>query len=144
MNSLKILGLMLSLTLSLFSACGDDTPTAPETHELVGTWKADKFTVYRGSISNPDFTFVYTFVNDLQFTLTISADNRWSAESLSLVETKNDSGGWWADGDTLTLYGAGDGDDVYEYSISGNKLTLTSSETVDGYTTFTVIEYTKQ
>ena len=144
MNSLKILGLMLSLTLSLFSACGDDTPTSPETHELVGTWKADKFTIYWGSISNPDFTFVYTFVNDLQFTLTISDDHRWAAESLSLAETKNDSGGWWVDGDTLTLYGAGDGDDVYEYSISGSKLTLTSSETVGGYTTFTVIEYTKQ
>ncbi len=79
MNSLKILVSILSLTLSLFSACGDDNPIAPEIHELVGTWKADKFTIYWGSISNPDSTFVYTFVNDLQFTLIISTDNRWSA-----------------------------------------------------------------
>ena len=61
-----------------------------------------------------------------------------------LLKQKNDSGGWWADGNRLTLYGAGDGDDVYEYSISGSKLTLTSSETAGGYTTFTVIEYTRQ
>ena len=144
MNSLKIFILILSLTLSLFSACGEDKITAPEIHELVGTWKADNFTIYWGSISNPDSTFVYTFVNDLQFTITISDDNRWSAEIKYPDETQTDSGGWWVDGDTLTMYGAGDGDDVYEYSISGNKLTLTSSETKGGYTTFTVIEYTKQ
>ena len=144
MNSMKTLVLMLSLTLLLFAACSDDNITTPETHELVGTWNADKFTTYWGSISKPDSTFVFTFVSDYRFTLTISDDYRWSAESLFLAESNNDLGGWWVDGDTLTLYGAGDGDEVYEYSLSGNKLTLTRSETTKGYTTFTVIEFTKQ
>ena len=143
MNSLKILVLMLCLTLSLFSACGDDNPVAPEVHELVGTWKADVFTIYWGSISEPDSTFVFTFFSDFQFTLTISDDYTWSGESISITETIDDSGGWWVDGDTLTIYGAGD-DDVYEYSLSGNKLTLTRSETTRGYTTYTVLEYIKQ
>ena len=144
MNSLQILALILSATLFLFSACGDDNPTAPEPHELVATWEAVSFTIYSGSISDPDSTFVFKFRNDFLFTLTISDDNTWSAESLSIAESQKDSGGWWVNGDTLTLYGAGDGDEVYEYSLSGNMLTLTKSETTRGYTTFTVLEYTKQ
>jgi len=136
--------LMLSLSLLLFSTCGDDDPTGPATNELVGTWKFDKVTTYYGSISTPDSTEVFASSSDFQITLTIKADNTWSIAAVFFGVTDNSSGTWSVSGNKLTIKETGEPDETSEYSVSGNKLTITESVTIDSYTIFNVVEYTKQ
>ncbi len=136
--------LMLSLSLLLFSACGDDDPTGPEADSIVGVWKAETNTTSYGSLTNPDSTEVTTFGSDISFTLTISADNTWTAVFVGFGLTDSSSGTWSLSGNTLTIKEPGEPDSSSDFSISGNTLTLTSSETTDGYTIYEVAVFIRQ
>ena len=137
--------LMLSLSLLMFSACGDDDPTGPGTNELVGIWNAETNTIFYGSISSPDSTEVETFGGDVQVILTFMNENTFTLNVVVFGETiVSDSGTWSVSGNKITFKAPGEPDDTDDFSISGNKLTLTDSETIDGYTTFDVTVWTKQ
>ena len=70
--------LMLSLSLLMFAACGDDDPTGPEVDSIVGVWKAVTNTTLYGSLTSPDSTEVFTWTTNIHFTFTIKDDNTWS------------------------------------------------------------------
>ena len=137
--------LMLSLTLSLFSVFSDDDdPTGQGVNRLIGIWKLDISTAFYGSLTDPDSSDVTTFGSDFSFTLTVKDDNTWTIDFVSLGETESSSGTWSVSKNKITIKEPGKPDETSDYSISGNKLTTTSSETIDGYTTFEVSEFTRQ
>jgi len=145
-STVLIFILMLSLSLLMFSACGDDDPTGPGVDSIVGVWKAETFTTSYGSLTSPDSTEVIPFGTDtdFQFTLTINDDNTWSSVFVVLGITESDSGTWSVSGNTITIKAPDEPDDTDEFSVSGDTLTLTSSETTDGYTTYNVTVLTRQ
>lgn len=137
--------LMLSLTLLLFSAFSeDDAPTGPGANKLVGIWKLDKSTTFYGSLTDPDSSNVDDLGSDFSFTLTIKDDNTWTIDFIYLGDAKSSSGTWSVSGNKITIKVPGEPDETSEYSISGNKLTTTSGETIEGYTIFDVSEFTRQ
>ena len=136
--------LMLSLSLLIFSACGDDDPTGPGVDSIVGVWKAVTSTTSYGSLTSPDSTEVTTFGTDIQFTLTINDDNTWSVVFVVFGITESDSGTWSVSGNTLTIKDPDEPDSTSDFSISGDTLTITSSETTDDYTIYDVTVFTRQ
>lgn len=148
MNKSKVLKLIIILVLTIFAVSGcsdDDNPTSAGSDRLIGVWKATTSTTSFGSISSPDSTKGFPFTDGvIEFTLTIKFDHTWTAVFVVFAITNNSSGTWLSTGTTLTVKEAGESDDTFEYSISGNNLTLESSETIDGYTTFEVVEYTRE
>ena len=136
--------LMLSLSLLMFSACGDDDPTGPGVDSIVGVWKAVTNTTSYGSLTSPDSTEVITFGTDMQFTMTINDDNTWSSVVVVSGETQSDSGTWSFSGNTVTFKNPDEPESTFDFSTSGNTLTATSSETTDGYTVYDVTVFTRQ
>ena len=129
------------IALSLITACGDDDI---DREELVGTWKAISNIIYYGSISNPDSTeVVKTFGSDVQTIITFRDDNTFTKDIVSFGETQSISGPWSVSGNKLTFGNTGNPKDTIEYSISDNKLTLSTSETIGSYTTFEEIVFIK-
>ena len=136
--------ILISLTLLPFSVYSDDDyPIGPGADKLIGTWKLETSSTFYGSLTDPDSSNATTFGSDFSFTLTIK-DNYWTTDFVSLGETKSNSGTWSVSGNTITIKEQGEPDETSGYSISGNKLTITSSETIDGYTIFEVAEFTRQ
>ncbi len=137
--------ILLSLIFLPFSAySNDDDSTGSGDNQLIGVWKLYKSTTFYGSLTNPDSTNVTTFGSDFSFTLTIKDDNTWAIDFVSSGETASSSGTWSVSGNTITVKEQGEPDETSDYSISGNKLSITDSETIDGYTTFEVGEFTRQ
>ena len=138
--------LMLSLSLLMFSACGDDDPTGPGVDSIVGVWKPLTSTIYYGSLTSPDSTDVSAsgIDNDIQFTLTINDDNTWSSVFVFLGITESDSGTWSVSGNTITIKAPDEPDSTDDFVVSGNTLTLTDSETIDGYTVYFQTVLTRQ
>lgn len=136
--------ILLSLTFLPFSAySADDDPTGSGDNKLIGIWKLYKSTTFYGSLTDPDSSNATTLGSDFSFTLTIK-DNTWTIDFISLGETESSSGTWSVSGNTITIKEPGEPDETSDYSISGNKLTVTSSETIDGYITFEVSEFIRQ
>ena len=135
--------LMLSLSLLMFSACGDDDPTGPGVDSIVGVWKPLTSTIYYGSLTSPDSTDVSAsgIDNDIQFTLTINDDNTWSTVFEGFGITESDSGTYSISGNTITISNS---DSTIDFVVLGNTLTFTSSKTTDGYTVYNVTVYTRQ
>ena len=112
--------------------------------KLIGTWMAGKITTSYGSLTNPDSTDQFTYDMYFQFTLSINVNNTWTAVSVDYDDTVNTSGTWSVSGSNITIKESVEPDLVFDFSISGNNLTLTSSETTTGYTTYEATLYTKQ
>lgn len=138
--------LMLFLTVAVFSGCSDDdNPASAGSDSLIGVWKATTSTISYGSESSPDSVDSFPFTaGTIEFTLTLKDDNTWTAVFVFLGESESSSGTWSVSGTTITVNEPGEETDTFEYSISGNNLTLKSSETIDGYTTYEVAVYARQ
>ncbi len=136
--------ILLFLAFLPFSAYSDDDHlAAPGANKLTGIWKLYKSTTFYGSLTDPDSSNATTLGSDFSFTLSIK-DNTWTTDFVSLGKTESSSGTWSVSGNTITIKEQGEPDETSDYSISGNKLIITSSETIDGYTTFEVAEFTRQ
>jgi len=137
--------ILLSLTFLPFSAySSDDNPTGPGANKLIGIWKLYRTTTFYASLTDPDSSNVTTLGSDFSFTLTIKDENTWTIDFVSLGETESSSGTWSVSGNTITIKEEGEPEESSDYSISGNKLTVTSSETIDGYTTIEVSVFIRQ
>ena len=137
--------ILLFLAFLPFSAySNDDHPAAPEANKLIGIWKLYETTTFYGSLTDPDSSNATTLSSDFNFTLTIKDDNTWTIDFVSFGETESSSGTWSSSGNTITIKEEGEPEESSDYSISGNKLTVTSSETIDGITTIEVSVFIRQ
>lgn len=151
MNKPRILNLilMLPLILLLFSTCHDDS-TGPGADSIVGVWKRDSVTLFVfkidsvilfvRSLTNPDSTVIVALSSD--FTVNIKADNTWTGR----VVGESDEGGTWSVGGNIITFTEADGGiaGTFEFSISGNTLTMTDSITVNENIVFQETTYTRQ
>ena len=141
--SLQRLLTVIAMSMFVFAACGDD-PVSSGPNDLIGTWIETLQTTYYGSLSSPDSTRVLTFNSDLGFTITFESDNTWTTASLIDDHIFTETGIWSATETTITWNPDGQ-EEVVDYEISGNKLSITSSFIVSShYTVYFIGVYTKQ
>lgn len=114
---------LLTILSILFIGCSkEENPTESSNESLVNIWGTNGIIEYetdRGS----DITFV---INESNYNLT---DNNYRKENGNWVfnQTYNRSGNYETDNNFLKLYdeySTSDGEDIFHYSIKGDKLTL--------------------
>lgn len=139
-QSLITLLLMVGM-IFLVASCEDKKED--EQHELVGTWDWTKTMTYFGSLSAPDSTEEETPVAGVyELSGEFWDDNTYAITATISGSPQTETGTWSVSGNTITW--DNDPTDIDEYSISGNKLTMTSQSTVNSYTIWYVSEWTKK
>ena len=124
----------LVLIALLIVGCEKDTPTESSVHPLVGVWNVLEVTVTEGSVSQTT-----TLEGNNSATIIFGEDKTASITSTIDGETSVDSGTWSATGNFITVITTDEDTEIWNYSISGNILTLIIEEAEDGVTM--VLEY---
>jgi len=139
----KYINLISLFTIIIFlTNCNNNSTGSTSVNELVGTWKLTEIIETMG-------TTVTTEVlgDDLKVTVIFNEDGTYSYTSSYTSGTDSDSdsgnGTWSTSNIHLTLIEEGE-TEVMDYSITGDVLTVSTSDTYDGVTTTTEQKFTRQ
>ena len=116
----------------LFIAGCDNNSTQSSVNPLVGIWEASEMTM---SIEGMAITIELNDPTSDIGTVTyiFGADGVFTTTSVSSYGTESENGTWSSTGGKLTLIDIDDEEtSVYDFTISGNTLTLTGEDNEDG------------
>ncbi|MFC2135937.1 lipocalin family protein [Bacteroidota bacterium] len=139
MKSLKSIHyLICSLLLLLILSVGCDTSESTDGGGLAGTWQLTSM-----SMTYLGMTIQIPQEDMMQQTLTINEDGTFTASGIDDDGPFTESGTWNTNGNVLTVYSPMDGTMTFNYSISGNTLTLTGDMVESGETISVTMTYTR-
>ncbi len=125
--------------VALFSiSCGDDNPVASEEESIVGTWVLTKMTA---TFSGVTLTIP---ADEMSITVTIKSDNTYQATIIEEGITTPETGTWSISGNTVTLTDSDGEITTATFTIEGNKLTISFTETEEGVVLTIVQEFVRQ
>jgi len=137
-----VLVLLISIiVISLFMSCKNKTtdPTEPSgSSGLVGTWKLTKLSVVT-STGSTTLTEAQLALLNFSIIFELKSDNTYVMTEVDEGSTTSETGSWQATDKTLTVT-SGDITQTFNYTLSGNKLSVSFSEGQEQYTQ----EYTRQ
>ena len=140
MKSLKSIHyLIITLLVSIVISVGCDTSESTNEGALAGTWQLTSMSVsYMGqTIPIPPEEMEQT-------TITINEDGTFSAYGVDEYgDSYTDSGTWSTNGNQLTVVSPTDGTMTFEYTLSGNTLTLTEDMVEEGITITVTMTFTR-
>lgn len=131
--------IVLFAFVALFSInCGDDNPAASAEESLAGTWVLTKMTV---TSSGGTLTFTS---DQISITVTIKSDHTYQATIIEQGITTPETGTWSISGNTVTFTDSDGETTAATFTIEGNKLTITFTETENGEVITFVQEFVRQ
>ena len=135
----KIINYLSVFTLVLFlSNCDKSSTESTSVHELVGIWEQTEMTMTIG-------TTVVTVVpdDDNNQTMIFNEDGTFSYTGEFEGESSSGNGTWSTNSNKLTMIEDGE-TMVMDYSITGDVVTISISDTTDGETVTVEIKFKKQ
>ena len=134
----KIINYLSVFTLVLFLSNCDKSSTESTVDPLVGIWEQTEMTMTMGTtvvttVSDDDNNQTMIFNEDGTFSYTGEIDG----------EIDSGNGTWSTNSNKLTMIEDGE-TTVMDYSITGNVVTISITDTSDGETVTVEIKYTKQ
>ena len=134
----KIINYLSVFTLVLFLSNCDKSSTESTVDPLVGIWEQTEMTMTMG-------TTVATTVpdDDNNQTMIFNEDGTYSYTGEIDGEIDSGNGTWSTNSNKLTMIEDGE-TTVMDYSITGDVLTVSTSDTYDGVTTTTEQKFKKQ
>ena len=134
----KIINYLSVFTLVLFLSNCDKSSTESTVDPLVGIWEQTEMTMTMG-------TTVVTVVpdDDNNQTMIFNEDGTFSYTGEIDGEIDTGNGTWSTNSNKLTMIEDGE-TTVMDYSITGNVVTISITDTSDGETVTVEIKYTKQ
>ncbi len=81
---------------------------------------------------------------EISVTVVIKSDHTYQATIIDDEGTENETGTWSVSGNELTLTDSVEGPEELEFTIQGNKLTITVTEVDEGVNVTMIQEFEKQ
>lgn len=131
--------IVLTVFIALFFInCGDDNPAASAEESLVGTWVLTKMTA-----TSSEGTLTFT-PEQISVTVTIKSDHTYQATIIQQGITTTETGTWSISGNTVTFTDSDGESTAVTFTIEGNELTITFTETDNGEQVTIVQEFVRQ
>lgn len=135
--------IFLAITALFFIDCKKDESTEPEDSGLVGTWNLTKLTVV--SEGEP-MVLTGDILSQMgaYWILKFKSDNTFESNYKLEAGPEYETGTWSASGNELSITFDSGGSETFDYTLSGNVLTVSWSDSEGGVEESLTGEFTRQ
>lgn len=140
---LIVMFISIFLFLSILMNCDDDKSPTSADNSIIGTWELTKLTI----VTTTETTVIDESLLSAMgayWTLTIKSNNEFESDYNLEAGPENETGMYSTSGNTLTVNFDSGGSDTFNYTLDGNKLTLTWTEEDDGETENLTADFSRQ